>query len=51
MNLFDPAGHRLYLAADERAAFLEAAKTAPREVEAMTGGIEEVHATLRMDWY
>ena len=32
MNLFDPSGHRLYLAADERAAFLEAAKTAPREV-------------------
>ena len=32
-NLFDPAGHRLYyLAADERAAFLEAAKSAPREV-------------------
>ena len=32
MELFDPAGHRLCLAADERAAFLEAAKTAPREV-------------------
>jgi len=25
MELFDPAGHRLYLAADERAAFLDAA--------------------------
>jgi hypothetical protein len=32
MNLFDPAGHRLDLAADERAAFLDAAKSAPREV-------------------
>jgi intergrase/recombinase len=32
MELFDPAGHRLYLANNERAAFLDAAKTAPREV-------------------
>ena len=35
MDVFDPAGHRLYLAADERAAFLEAAKSAPREVRTL----------------
>lgn len=31
-ELFDKAGSRKYLTADERAAFLKAADTAPREV-------------------
>ena len=32
MDLFDAQGHRLYLTHEERTAFLDAAKTAPREV-------------------
>jgi len=32
MELYDPQGRRLYLTAEERAAFLTAAKAAPREV-------------------
>jgi integrase len=32
MDLFDPRGHRLYMSADERAAFRRAAKDADREV-------------------
>ena len=32
MELFDPQGRRLYLTAGERAAFLAAAKDAPREI-------------------
>ena len=32
MELFDPQGHRLYLTAEERDAFIEAANDAEREV-------------------
>ena len=35
MNLFDPQGRRLYVTAAERAAFLEAAAKAPRNVRSL----------------
>lgn len=35
MDLFDPQGRRLYVTADEREAFLEAAATAPRTVRSL----------------
>jgi integrase/recombinase XerD len=35
MDRYDTQGRRLYLTADERAAFLEAAKEAPREVRTL----------------
>jgi integrase/recombinase XerD len=35
MQLYDQTGRRLYLTAEERAAFLRAARTAPREVRTL----------------
>src|SRR4051794_2919244 len=35
MQLFDASGRRLYLTADERAAFLQAARKAPRQVRTL----------------
>lgn len=37
MRLFDPEGRRLYFTADQRAAFLAAARNAPREVRSFCG--------------
>ena len=37
LNLYDREGHRKYLTAGERAAFLKAAEDAPREVRTLCG--------------
>ena len=42
MRLFDPAGNRLYLNAEERAAFLVEARKRPSEVRTSIGGINAI---------
>jgi hypothetical protein len=48
MALFDLAGHRLYLAADERAAFLDTAKSAPREVRTFCHVLHDTSCPKRL---